>query len=45
MVPRGVVLNMPIGWWNSLKMLESGTMLLEARNGKLDLFELMDNVE
>ena len=30
MVPGGVVLNVPIGKWHSLKSLESGTVLLDA---------------
>ena len=33
MVPGGVVLNVPIGQWHSLKSLESGTVLLEAKDG------------
>ena len=33
MVPGGVVLNVPIGQWHSLKCLESGTVLLEAKDG------------
>ena len=34
MVPGGVVLNVPIGMWHSLKSLESGTVLLECKDGK-----------
>ena len=34
MVPGGVVLNVPIGVWHSLKSLESGTVLLECKDGK-----------
>lgn len=34
MVPGGVVLNVPAGQWHSLKSLESGTVLLEAKDGK-----------
>ena len=33
MVPGGVVLNIPVGQWHSLKCLESGTVLLEAKDG------------
>lgn len=31
--PGGVVLNVPIGQWHSLKCLESGTVLFEAKDG------------
>ena len=34
MVPGGTILNIPIGQWHSLKSLESGTVLLEAKDGK-----------
>ena len=33
MVPGGVVLNIEKGRWHSLKCLESGTVLLEAKDG------------
>ena len=33
MVPGGVALNIEIGLWHSLKCLESGTVLLEAKDG------------
>lgn len=33
MVPGGVVLNIEAGQWHSLKCLESGTILLEAKDG------------
>ena len=33
MVPRGVVLNIEKGQWHSLKCLESGTVLFEAKDG------------
>lgn len=33
MVPGGVVLNIKAGQWHSLKCLESGTILLEAKDG------------
>lgn len=34
MVPGGVVLNIEKGQWHSLRSLESGTILLEAKDGK-----------
>ena len=33
MVPGGVVVNVPIGQWHSLESLESGTVLLECKDG------------
>lgn len=33
MVPGGLVINIPIGQWHSLKSLESGTVLLECKDG------------
>ena len=33
MVPGGTVLNIPAGQWHSLKSLESGTVLFEAKDG------------
>lgn len=33
MVPGGMVLNIEAGQWHSLKCLESGTILLEAKDG------------
>ena len=33
MVPGGVVLNIPAGVWHSLKSFESGTVLLECKDG------------
>lgn len=33
MVPGGIVLNIEKGKWHSLKCLESGTILLEAKDG------------
>lgn len=32
-VPGGMVINVPIGQWHSLKSLESGTVLLECKDG------------
>ena len=34
MMPGGVVLNVPIGVWHSLRSLESGTVLLECKDRK-----------
>ena len=34
MVPGGNVLNVPAGQWHSLRSLESGTVLLECKDGK-----------
>ena len=34
MMPGGTVLNIEKGQWHSLKCLESGTVLLEAKDGK-----------
>ena len=36
MHPGGVVLNVPIGQWHSLKSLESGTVLFECKDGKYE---------
>lgn len=33
MVPGGLVVNVPVGQWHSLKSLESGTVLLECKDG------------
>ena len=33
MRPGGVVVNVPVGQWHSLKSLESGTVLFEAKDG------------
>ena len=33
MVSGGVVLNIPIGQWHTVKCLESGTVLLECKDG------------
>ena len=34
MRPGGAILNVPIDQWHSLKSLESGTVLFEAKDGK-----------
>lgn len=36
MQPGGLVLNIPPGQWHSLKSLESGTVLLEAKDGAFE---------
>ena len=36
MVPGGTILNIEEGQWHSLKCLESGTILLEAKDGKYE---------
>ena len=36
MSPGGLMLNIPIGQWHSLKSLESGTVLFECKNGKYE---------
>lgn len=36
MVPDGVVMNIEKGQWHSLRCLESGTVLLEAKDGKYE---------
>lgn len=33
MVPGGKVINIPIGQWHNLKSLESGTVLMEVKDG------------
>ena len=45
MVPGGTVLNIEAGQWHSLRCLESGTILLEAKDGAyipLDEDEIMN---
>ncbi len=36
MLPGGAILNIEIGQWHSLKCLESGTILLEMKDGKYE---------
>ena len=46
MRPGGVVVNVPVGQWHSLKSLESGTVLFEAKDGEyapLGEGEIMEN--
>lgn len=38
MVPGGVVLNIEKGQWHSLKCLESGTVLFEAKDGSMSRY-------
>ena len=45
MVPGGVVLNIEKGQWHSLKCLESGTVLLEAKDGHYAPLEPEDIIE
>ena len=33
MLPGGLIVNVPIGQWHSLKSLESGTVLFECKDG------------
>lgn len=33
MVPGGTLINIPVGQWHNLKCLESGTVLLECKDG------------
>lgn len=33
MVPGGTLINIPAGQWHSLRSLESGTVLLECKDG------------
>ena len=33
MVPGGTLINIPVGQWHNLKSLESGTVLLEVKDG------------
>ena len=39
MVPGGLVLNIEAGQWHSLKCLESGTVLLETKDGAYRLLD------
>jgi cupin fold WbuC family metalloprotein len=45
MVPGGVVLNIEKGQWHSLKCLESGTVLFEAKDGAYEPLEVEDILE
>ncbi len=45
MVPGGTVLNIEAGQWHSLRCLESGTVLLEAKDGPYEPLEPSDILE
>lgn len=45
MVPGGNVLNVPARVWHSLKSLESGTVLLECKDGKWEKLREEDVME
>lgn len=45
MIPGGVVLNIEKGQWHSLKCLESGTVLFEAKDGPYAPLEPGDIIE
>ena len=45
MVPGGVVLNIEKSQWHSLKCLESGTVLFEAKDGGYQLLSPEDIME
>lgn len=45
MLPGGVVLNIEKGQWHSLKCLESGTVLFEAKDGPYEPLEPEDIME
>lgn len=45
MIPGGVVLNIEKGQWYSLKCLESGTVLFEAKDGPYEPLEPSDILE
>ena len=36
MLPGGNIVNVPVGQWHSLRSLESGTILFEAKNGRYE---------
>ena len=45
MLPGGTILNIEKGQWHSLKSLESGTVLLEAKDGKWEKMRDEDVME
>ena len=45
MLPGGTILNIEKGQWHSLKSLESGTVLLEAKDGKWEKMREEDVME
>lgn len=42
MLPGGNIVNVPIGMWHSLRSLESGTIVFEAKDGKYEPLEPND---
>ena len=36
MIPGGSIVNVPVGQWHSLRSLESGTVLLECKDGRYE---------
>ena len=45
MMPGGLIINVPIGQWHSLKSLESGTVLFECKDGKYEAQRAEDILE
>ena len=45
MVPGGIILNILISQWHSLRSLESGAVLLEAKDEKYSPMEKEDILE
>ena len=45
LVPGGIVLNIPAGQWHSVKCLESGTVLLECKDGAYEPLQPEDILE
>lgn len=45
MVPGGLVINVPKGCWHTIKVLESGTVLFEAKDGKYEPMAKEDIME
>ena len=45
MVPGGTLINIPAGQWHNLKSLESGTVLLECKDGPYEPIALEDIME
>ena len=45
MVPGGTLINIPLGQWHNLKSLESGTVLLECKDGPYEPIASEDIME
>ena len=45
MVPGGNIINIPVGQWHNLKSLESGTVLLEVKDGPWEPLAAEDILE